>query len=195
MIDVLAQAAAAADEPYSWAADHIVYAIDHLRAQEYVHAWPPLVIDVEGVVLGGGRAARSHRRRRALHGDGAVDEGAVAQYDRCLRRPRHERARSAVPDPLRLRRRGQRLPPWPSRPDRTAASVSRLAPRARGLDRRLGLAPAGVDDPPADVDCQRSAKAGLWARRRLDPRGRSEGRFAPRLPHGFDRRRQEVGGC
>ena len=36
MLDVLAQAAAAADQPYSWAADHIVHAIDHLRAQECV---------------------------------------------------------------------------------------------------------------------------------------------------------------
>jgi hypothetical protein len=39
----------------------------------------------------------------------------------CLPRPRYERARSAVPHPLRLRRRGQRRPPWPSRPDRAAA--------------------------------------------------------------------------
>jgi hypothetical protein len=49
MLDVLAHAAAAAEQPYSWAADHIVHAIDHLRAHEYVHAWPPLVIGVEGL--------------------------------------------------------------------------------------------------------------------------------------------------
>jgi hypothetical protein len=49
MLGVLAQAAAAADQPYSWAAEHIVHAIEHLRAQEYVHAWPPLVTGIEGL--------------------------------------------------------------------------------------------------------------------------------------------------
>jgi hypothetical protein len=49
MLEVLAKAAAAADQPYSWAAEHVVHAIDHLRAQEYVHAWPPLVTGVEGL--------------------------------------------------------------------------------------------------------------------------------------------------
>lgn len=73
MLDVLAQAAAAADQPYSWAADHIVHAIDHLGAQEYVHAWPPLVIGVEGLfwaeaeqrglIDAAGRFTRRRRRR------------------------------------------------------------------------------------------------------------------------------------
>jgi hypothetical protein len=49
MLDVLAQAVAAADQPYTWAAEHVVHAIDHLCAQEYVHAWPPLVTGIEGL--------------------------------------------------------------------------------------------------------------------------------------------------
>jgi len=49
MLDVLAAAAAAADQPYAWAAHHVVHAIDHLRAREYIHAWPPLVIGIEGL--------------------------------------------------------------------------------------------------------------------------------------------------
>jgi hypothetical protein len=145
-----------------------------------------------GVVLGGGRAARPHRRRRALHGDGADDAGAAAQCDRCLRRPRHERARSAVPGRFAFGGEANAFRHGRLDPIGPRLSVSSGSSRSR-LDRRLGLAAAGVDDPPADVDCQRSAKGGLWARRRLGPRGRSEGRFAPRLPHGFGRRRQEVG--
>src|SRR5437764_14527312 len=49
MLDVLAEAATAAEQPYSWAAEHVVHAIDHLRVHEYVHAWPPLVTGIEGL--------------------------------------------------------------------------------------------------------------------------------------------------
>jgi hypothetical protein len=35
--------------PYPWAAEHVLHAIRYLRRGEYLHAWPPLVIGVEGL--------------------------------------------------------------------------------------------------------------------------------------------------
>jgi hypothetical protein len=95
MLDVLAQAAAAADQPYSWAADHIVHAIDHLGAQEYVHAWPPRVIGVEG--CSGRRpssaalstppgAARRRRGRRGRGPRNAIDVFAILGMNERVRR-------------------------------------------------------------------------------------------------------------
>lgn len=49
MLDVLAGSVAKAEQPYAWASAHVVHAIDHLRAREYVHGWPPLVIGIEGL--------------------------------------------------------------------------------------------------------------------------------------------------
>lgn len=37
------------DQPYPWATEHVLHALDHLRRREYRHAWPPLVIGVEGL--------------------------------------------------------------------------------------------------------------------------------------------------
>lgn len=49
MLDVLAGAALAAEQPYRCASEHVAHAVEHLKREEYVHAWPPLVIGVEGL--------------------------------------------------------------------------------------------------------------------------------------------------
>jgi hypothetical protein len=49
VLGVLAQAVTTADQPYAWATEHVVHAIDHLRVHEYIHAWPPLVTGVDGL--------------------------------------------------------------------------------------------------------------------------------------------------
>jgi hypothetical protein len=38
-----------AEQPYPWAAQHVLHAITHLRLGEYDNAWPPLVIGLEGL--------------------------------------------------------------------------------------------------------------------------------------------------
>jgi len=111
MLEHLAQGALAAEQPYRWAAEHVAHAIEHLKAGEFTHAWPPLVTGIEGLFwaeaeqrgsstpTGGSRRPVRRRRRPA------------AQRDRHLCRSRRERARAALPVPARLRGRGQRLPP------------------------------------------------------------------------------------
>ena len=37
------------EQPYPWAAAHVLHAIGHLRTREYRHAWPPLMTGIEGL--------------------------------------------------------------------------------------------------------------------------------------------------
>ena len=52
VLDGLEEAVGRADQPNTWAADHVAHAIGHLRAREFIHAWPPLVMGVEGLFWG-----------------------------------------------------------------------------------------------------------------------------------------------
>ena len=91
VLDVLAQAVTGADQPFAWAAAHVVHAIDHLRVREYIHTWPPLVTGVEGLYW----AEAEQRGLIDAQGrfTGADEPRPAAECHRRLRRPRHERAR------------------------------------------------------------------------------------------------------
>jgi hypothetical protein len=48
-LDHLALVLRRVDQPYPWAAEHLLHAFDHLRAGDFRQAWPPLVTGVEGL--------------------------------------------------------------------------------------------------------------------------------------------------
>lgn len=52
VLQAMARAVVDAQQPYPWAAAHVRHAVDHLLAGEFTHAWPPLVIGVEGLYWG-----------------------------------------------------------------------------------------------------------------------------------------------